>query len=215
LRRVLFAAVLGFTGALPLSAQIAYPTGNNEIAGSFGITLISNQNVLNSSVSNSALTFGTGYSFEVNYARILRSADWADFSLEVPALFNPDEDVNSRVNQVPEGYSSIFITPSARVRFFPYTAVSPWVSFGGGYGHFQASSALFLGGTNSGNRGVNTGVLQGGVGLDVRLPCECGNRLRIRVEARDDWSSAPPLNVNTGKTRQHNYFVAAGLVYQF
>jgi hypothetical protein len=35
------------------------------------------------------------------------------------------------------------------------------------------------------------------------------------VEARDDWSGMPPINVNTGKNRQHNYYVAGGLVYRF
>ncbi|HJT68553.1 MAG TPA: hypothetical protein VJ731_00055 [Terriglobales bacterium] len=215
MRKVLFAAVLLFAGTPPSSAQIFYPEGNNEIAGTFGNTFISNQNVLNLGLANSALTFGTGYSFEVSYARILRSADWADFSVEVPATFNPDEDVNSRANGVPEGYSSIFVTPAARIRFFPYVALSPWVSFGGGFGHFQAGSTLFLGGANSQNRSVNTGVLEGGIGLDVRIPCTSVKRWKIRVEARDDWSGVPPLNVNTGKTRQHNYYVAGGMVYRF
>ena len=215
MRKILRGAVLVIAGNLTVCAQISYPTGNNEVAGTFGITRISNQNVVNSGVSNPALTFGTGFSFEVNYARVLRSADWADFSLEVPAIFNPDEDVHYQTNQIPEGYSSIFVTPSARVRFFPYTQVSPWLSFGGGFGHFAAGSKLLSGGTNAPNRSTNSGVLQGGLGMDVRLPCECGNRFRLRAEGRDDWSGVPPLNVNTGKTRQHNYYVAVGLVYQF
>ena len=88
------------------------------------------------------------------------------------------------------------------------------MSFGGGLGHFQASSNLVFGGNNTGNRGETTGVLQGGVGLDVHIPGPI-QRLKIRVEARDDWSAVPPINVNTRKSRQHNYYVAGGLVYRF
>jgi hypothetical protein len=192
----------------------AQEADKNEIAGTFGHTFISDQGVPNSGLSNSIINHGEGFSFEINYARILRRYDWADFAIELPATFNPDEDLHYFTDQIPEGYSSFFITPSARVRFFPDVNVSPWISFGGGLGHFQASSNLLFDGKNSGNRGETSGVVQGGVGLDVHIPC-VAKRLKIRVEARDDWSGVPPLNVNTGKTRQHNYYVAGGLVYRF
>lgn len=192
----------------------AQEAGKNEIAGTFGHTFVSDQGVPNSGLSNSIINHGAGYSFEINYARILRGYDWADFAIELPAIFNPDEDLHYFTNQIPQQYSSFFITPAARVRFFPEVAFSPWISFGGGLGHFQASSNLLFFGKNTGNRGETTGVLQGGVGLDVHIPRRI-QRLKIRVEARDDWSGMPPLNVNTGKTRQHNYYVAGGLVYRF
>ena len=197
------------------SAQDLNQEGKNEVAGTFGHTFVSDQGVPNSGLANSIINHGAGYSFEVNYARILRGSDWADLAIEVPAVFNPDEDLHYFANQIPQQYSSIFITPAARLRLFPEVAFSPWVSFGGGLGHFQASSSLVFGGNNTGNRGETTGVLQGGVGLDVRMPWSRFPRFKIRVEARDDWSAVPPINVNTGKTRQHNYCVAGGLVYRF
>jgi hypothetical protein len=203
---------------LALSASgiaFAQSEGKNEVAGTFGHSFISDQGVLNSGFSNSIISHGAGYSFEVDYARVLRAYDWADFALEIPATFNPDEDLHYFTHQIPEGYSSLFITPAARVRLFSNVDVSPWISFGGGLGHFQASSDLLFFGKNTGNRGETTGVLQGGVGLDVRIPYLRIQRLKIRVEARDDWSGVPPLNVNTGKTRQHNYYVAGGLLYRF
>jgi hypothetical protein len=192
----------------------AQEAGKNEIAGTFGHTFISDQGVPNSGLSNSIINHGEGFSFEINYARILRGYDWADFAIELPVTFNPDEELHYFTDQIPQGYSSFFITPAARVRFFPNVNVSPWISFGGGLGHFQASSSLLFFGKNNGNRGETTGVVQGGVGLDVHIP-RVGQRLKIRVEARDDWSGVPPLNVNTGKTRQHNYYVAGGLMYRF
>jgi len=187
--------------------------GKNEIAGTFGHSFISDQSVPNSGLADSTISHGAGYSFEINYARILGGADWADIAIEVPAIFNP-EDLHYFTNQIPEDYSSIFITPSARVRFFPDVDFSPWVSFGGGLGYFHASSDLLFFGKNTGNRGETTGILQGGVGLDVHIPGRI-RRLKIRVEARDDWSGVPPINVNTGKTRQQNYYVAGGLAYRF
>jgi hypothetical protein len=191
--------------------------GQNEVAGTFGHTFISNQGVLNSSLSTPVITFGTGYTFGVNYARILLDRQWYDFAVEVPAIFNVDQDLHYFTNQIPQDYSSIFITPAARLRLIPTMAFSPWFSFGGGFGRFGSSASLIYGGSNSGSRGVTSGVLQGGVGLDVSLPCQCATarHLKIRAEARDDWSGVPALNVNTGKTRQHNYFVSVGVVYRF
>jgi hypothetical protein len=52
---------------------------------------------------------------------------------------------------------------------------------------------------------------QGGVGLDVNLlPI-----LSVRGEMRDFYSGAHQLNVDSGKSRQHNYFVGGGVVMLF
>ena len=37
----------------------------------------------------------------------------------------------------------------------------------------------------------------------------------VRGEVRDFYSGVPQLNVDTGKTRQHNYFVGGGVVWHF
>jgi hypothetical protein len=197
------------------SAQDLDREGRNEVAGTLGRTFISDQGVPNSGLANSIINHGAGLSFEVNYARILRGSDWADLAIEVPVIFNPDEDLHYFANQIPREYNSFFVTPAVRLRLFPEVAVSPWVSFGGGLGHFQASSNLLFFGKNTGSRGQTTGVLQGGVGMDVRIPNSRFQHFKFRVETRDDWSGVPPLNLNTGKTRQHNYYVAGGLAYRF
>jgi hypothetical protein len=215
LRRLCLRVLLVMSAVAIASAQDLDRDGRNEVAGTFGHTFVSDQSVPNSGLANSIISHGAGYSFAVNYARILRGSDWADLAIEVPVIINPDEDLHYFANQIPRQYSSFFVTPAARLRLFPEVAFSPWVSFGGGLGHFQASSNLVFAGKNTGNRGQTTGILQGGVGLDVRMPWDRFHHFKIRVEARDDWSGVPPLNVNTGKTRQHNYYVAGGLVYRF
>jgi len=68
-----------------------------------------------------------------------------------------------------------------------------------------------FGGVNPGKTGNTAAVLQAGVGLDVKVI----GSFSLRGEARDFWSGVPDLNVNTGKSRQHNIFVAGGVVWRF
>ena len=183
----------------------------NELSGTLGRTFISNQGILGAPSYDSVLRSGNGLTFEVNYARRLVDGPFWSLAVEVPFVVNPDEDLHAAQNVVPEQYSSIFVTPAARLNLFPEQAVSPWVSFGGGFSHFGESSTLEFGGSNPIKSGTTTGVLQAGVGLDVKII----GRFRLRGEARDFWSGVPDLNVNTGKSRQHNILVAGGIVWRF
>jgi hypothetical protein len=184
----------------------------NELAGLIGRTFISDQGIVGSTGSDNNLRFGNGLSFEVNYARRVLSADFFAVTLEVPVVVNPDEDLHAALpNRIPEQYSSFFVTPAARLNIFSAQAVSPWVSVGGGLGHFGESSTLLFGGKNTGNTGTNTGVLQVGAGLDVKI----SGALSLRGEFRDFWSGVPQLGVDTGKSRQHNFFVGGGVVWHF
>ena len=183
----------------------------NELSGTLGRTFISNQGIPGAPSYDPELRSGNGLTFEINYARRVMDGPFWSLAVEVPFVVNHDEDLHAAQNVVPGQYSSIFITPAARLNLFPEQAVSPWVSFGGGFGHFGESSTLLFGGLNPGNTGTTTGVLQAGVGLDVKI----FGRFRLRGEARDFWSGVPDLNVNTGKSRQHNIFVGGGLVWHF
>jgi hypothetical protein len=122
-----------------------------------------------------------------------------------------DEDLGSGGDLVPKDYKQIFVTPAARLNLFPATAVSPWVSFGGGFGHFSENKNLNYFGANPGSSSTS-GVIQGGLGLDVRA----WRRFSIRAQVRDFWSGTPNLPLaDTGKTRQHNYFVGGGVLWHF
>ena len=157
---------------------------------------------------------GAGLSFNFSYARVLRNFQWASLSVEVPLLWNPDVDLHYGLNAVPEQYRSMFLTPAARLRFFEGLAFQPWVSFGGGLGHSVASNQLECGGPNTGHRITTPGTLDGALGLDVPPGTKLHNAT-FRFEARDNWSGVPPINVNTGKTRQQNIYVGGGLVFKF
>lgn len=191
------------------AAQVA--AQSNELSGIIGRTFISNQGIQGAPSYDPNLHFGKGLTFEVNYARRVIITEIYSLALEVPFVVNPDEELHAAQNLIPGKYSSYFVTPAARANLFPQTAVSPWASFGGGFGHFSESSTLEFGGPNPGKTGTTTGVLQGGLGLDVKM----FENVSLRGEFRDFWSGVPQLNVNTGKSRQHNFFVGGGVLWRF
>jgi hypothetical protein len=190
------------------------PAQKNELSGMLGRAFISDQRIQGAPTSDPDLRFGNGLTFEVNYARQLRTIGRNFFSLalEVPFVVNLDEDLHAALpTRIPEQYASYFVTPSARINLFAGQGISPWVSLGGGFGHFAASSTLLFGGPNAGTTGTTTGALQAGFGLDVRI----FTHFSLRAEGRDFWSGVPQLHVNTGKNHQNNIFAGAGVVWHF
>jgi hypothetical protein len=187
----------------------------NELVGILGRTFISDQGIAGATYSNPFVRSGKGLTFEVNYARRLYGTLVYSIAAEVPAVFNLDEDLNSGANVVPQDYQQIFVTPSVRFNLFPETSFSPWVSFGGGFGHFRENGTLIYGGTNPGTSSTS-GVIQGGLGLDLSPFGHRFRRLSFRGQVRDFWSGTPDLPLAaTGKTRQHNYFLGGGVVWHF
>jgi hypothetical protein len=180
----------------------------NELSATFGRTFVSTQTILN---SNLRVHFGAEETVGLNYSRLLKTHGIFGLSVEVPFAAVIDMDLNVTRNLIPENYKAFYIAPSARLNLFPDQGVSPWVSFGGGYAHYKMAGHLIFGGPNPGPTSTNTGVLQFGTGLDV-WPW---HRWGLRLEARDFWTGAPDLNVNTGRSRQHNYYVGGGVIYRF
>jgi len=200
-------------GALVAVCTIVAPAAGqkNELTGIVGRTFISNQGIKGALTSDQNVHFGKGLTYEINYSRRMFDADLWSLYLEVPFLGDPDVDVHSATFNTPKQFSSIFITPAARLNAFPDQAVSPWISFGAGFSHFNSSSTFEFGGPNPAKGGATSGVLQAGVGFDVKII----GSFRLRGEARDFWSGVPKLNVNTGKSREHNIFVGGGVVWRF
>lgn len=193
-------------------AGIAHGQESQELTAIIGRTIISDHGVVGVSTFDPILHSGKGLSLELNYAHKLKSMELFSFAVEVPVLFNFKEQVHFSVNQVPRDYKSIFVTPALRVNFAPQIALSPWVSVGGGYGHFSYNSSLeFQNFPNPGPAGSNTGIFQIGGGLDVRA----FRWAKLRAEVRDFYSGVPELNVTLDKSRQHNLFVGGGFVFLF
>jgi hypothetical protein len=203
-------AVLAVTMSI-LGASATAQDEKNEVTGIIGRIIISDQGIPGATYFNPFVRSGKGLTFEANYSRRILGTSIYSVSGEVPAVFNLDEKLNSGGNVVPKSYKQIFITPAVRVNLFPTTAVSPWASIGGGFGRFTEDNTLIYGGPNPGGSST-TGVLQLGAGLDVRV----WHRFSIRGQLRDFWSGTPNLPLaDTGKSRQHNYFVGGGVIYHF
>src|ERR1700734_3849988 len=101
----------------------------NELSGILGRTFISDQGIPGAPSYDPDLHFGKGLTFELNYARHVMGGEVLSLALEVPFVVNPVEDLHAAQNVIPKQYSSFFVTPAARLKAFPNTAVSPWVSF--------------------------------------------------------------------------------------
>lgn len=184
----------------------------NELTGIIGRTFVSDQGIQGAPSFDNLLRFGKGLTFEADYARWVMGTEVFSLSLEVPFVINIDQDLHAALpNEVPESYKSFMATPAARVNLFPTTAVSPWISGGGGFAHFSESSNLLFVGKNTGSKGTTTGAVELGAGLDIKLL----KNFSLRGEFRDFWTGVPQLNVNTGKSHQHNYLVGGGLVWHF
>ena len=154
---------------------------------------------------------GHGLTLEANYGRRLLDLGLVGLTGEVPFVVNFNQNVHYDLNLVPKDYKSFFVTPSIRANLFPDNGLSPWVSVGGGFGYFKESSSLEFFGPNPGKTGTTSGVFQVGAGLDIKLL----SRLSLRGQVRDFFSGIPQLNVDTGKSRQHNFFVGGGVVWHF
>ena len=200
--------------ATMLAASAAAQDEKNELGGMFGRTFISDQGIKGANFFDPTIHFGKGMSFEAEYARRFYVTPVYAISAEIPFLYNRDIDLNAGQygnSVVPADMTSYFVTPAARINLFPTTAVSPWVSLGAGFGHFNEGNVLIYGGTNPGKS--TTGfALQGGLGLDVKV----WKTISIRGEVRDFWSGEPDFPLApTGKSRQHNFFVSGGAFWRF
>ncbi len=211
-RRRLWIAVLSVVTMLAVSA-IAQDE-KNEVGGIIGRVFISDQGIQNASYFDPIIHSGKGLTVEGEYARRFLVTPIYSLSGEVVLAYNPEEDLNAGDygnSVVPSDYKQLFVTPAARLNLFPTTAVSPWVSLGGGFGHFSEGKTLEYGGTNPGGS-KTSGVLEGGVGLDVKV----WKKLSVRLDVRDFWSGEPDFPLApTGKSRQHNYFVGGGAFWRF
>lgn len=179
----------------------------NEFSITAGRAFVSTQTVRSTGLP---VHFGNEETFEFNYGRLLKNRGIFGLFAELPVAIYPRMDVNYNLGTTPKDVGALFVTPSVRLNIFSGESVSPWVSAGGGYGRFRVAPVTLYENPNPGS-GSNTGVVQFGAGLDVWV----WQRWGARLEARDFYSGAPTLNVDTGRSRQHNYYVGLGVVHRF
>jgi hypothetical protein len=179
----------------------------NEFSITAGRAFVSTQTV---PITGLPVHFGQEEMVEFNYGRLLKSHSLFGLYAELPVAIYPRMDVNYNLGTNPKDIGALFVTPSVRLNVFSGDSVTPWVSVGGGYGRFRVAPVTLYENPNPGS-GSNTGVVQFGTGLDVWV----WHRWGARFEARDFYSGVPALNVDTGRSRQHNYYVGLGVVHRF
>jgi opacity protein-like surface antigen len=197
-----------------LGVSLAAQDEKNEVGGMLGRVFVSDQSIQGATYFDPVIHSGKGLTVQGDYARRVIITPIYSISGEIPLVYNHQQKLNAGEYGhavVPQSYKQFFITPSARVNLFPTTAVSPWVSFGVGFGHFSESKLLDYGGQNPG-KSTTSAAIQMGVGLDVNV----WRRLFIRGEARDFWSGEPDFPLApTGRSRQHIFFVGGGAFWRF
>lgn len=157
------------------------------------------------------IKFGTGFTYELNYARRLVDAKLAALYFEVPFAGTPRTKVKTTNALSPRSYSSIFFTPGLKLKLLPGRKYSPFAVMGFGLAHYRESDTQIDNQPNPNRKTTTDGVFDFGFGLDVKVI----SVLSIRGEVRDFYTDLPPLNVRALSDRQHNALISAGIVLRF
>jgi opacity protein-like surface antigen len=198
---ILFAALLP-AGALAQRSELAVVAGVK----------------ITPSVGGTNTIFGktdvdTTFAVEGNFTTTLAHVPFLALQLELPVIATPKANVTSNIAAA-DSYSSLYFTPSLRLKLAPGAPVSPWVSGGAGIVHFSPHVlTIAAGGTidPSGAHSSTKAAYQVGAGLDFKtgfLP------LAIRVQARELYTGLPDLGGIKINLR-NNVMVGAGLVFRF
>ncbi len=139
------------------------------------------------------------FSVEGTIAHRLANFKVASLHVELPVMFATKRKTDAFVS----GFSSVFITPSMKLKLLPSSGISPFFSAGGGLAHFNESP-------DSNNRGAFQ--LGGGVDIKTRLPL-----LGFRIEARDFITGRPKIASfdAISSDRLHSIFVGGGITFHF
>jgi opacity protein-like surface antigen len=155
--------------------------------------------------------FDGALTYQINFASRMVDGKVASLHWEVLLTGVPKTDVNSTNLLLPRNYSTIFLTPGVKLKLFPVGGVTPYVASGIGYGHYSASSTLLNGQPNTGNRGKSTFAFNFGGGVDFNIL----RLFTLRGEVRDFITGNPQFNTPFLTDKQHNIFVAGGIVLRF
>jgi opacity protein-like surface antigen len=159
--------------------------------------------------SGAAVTLSPTAAFQANYGRVVRNLKYADMYGELHFMASPSTDVTSTVTSVTKSYSSLFLTPGVRFKFYPRKLLSPLVTIGGGYAHFLQSDKTISGAANAAPRHTSTGVVTWGAGLDYAW----SKKLTFRAEARYFHSGGVQFNTPMDGFGQVSFVAGGGIVF--
>ena len=211
MRKTLVAA---FTMLLAAAVPAVAQNGDNDRKNEFGFTL-GGEVIPSNSTLSAPVNFGSSIAFQLHYARRIVGGSHAALYFEVPASAAPSHSVGAVAGVTPVSLATFYVTPLFRVSFRPQARLSPWLSFGGGYGLYEGSEKLSDGAVNL-DRFTNTVALQWGAGVDYKTRLKILFPISLRGEVRDFYT-LDTLNFNNavGNTSQHNVVIGGGFFWRF
>ncbi|MGC2742361.1 MAG: hypothetical protein WA672_04180 [Candidatus Angelobacter sp.] len=193
-----FAVLLGVlfvaSGAFAQQNDVAVSFGGTFTPGAEGLPICEVILTCPTTIVSRPLT--SAFSVEGAYAHRLVNFRLASLHLELPIMFS----TGRNTGLLSPTFSTLFFTPSVRLKFLPSSGVSPFVSAGGGFARFNDSPTS-----------DTKGAFQVGGGLDfkTRLPL-----LGFRIETRD-FIAGPPSFTSLTNKHLNNLFVGGGIVLRF
>src|ERR1044072_7088566 len=123
--------LLSATAAVAQKHEVAFTSGGLKI-GERGFDL----------PRPGRLKFGTGFTYQLNYARLFFDGKIAALYFEFPLAGPPRTKVDATNALSPRSYSSIFFAPGVKLKLLPGAKYSPYALAGVGIARFNESSTL-------------------------------------------------------------------------
>src|SRR5262249_10749254 len=90
------------------------------------------------------LKIDTGITYEGVFSHRLLNFGVVSAYLELPIVGSPSRTITAQ-NIATRDFSSIFFTPSLKLKLWPVAGIAPFFSVGGGFAHFNTTSGSFIG----------------------------------------------------------------------
>ena len=148
---------------------------------------------------NNTYDSGTSLAVGATFAHRIVHLPLAGVYWELPLVVAPKSVLRapSQTN-----YSSLFFTPSLKLKLAPELPVSPYFVGGVGFARFKEDST---------NNSHTTNVFSYGAGVDFKF----FPYLSWRFEGRDYYTGSPSLTAIGDTGRQHNIVAQTGVVFRF
>jgi hypothetical protein len=144
--------------------------------------------------------------FEGTFSRRVIDAHLASAYIEVPVAGIPSRDIK---NSFGNNFSSLFFTPGFKVKLRPLAGISPFLSAGAGFAHFNTELPSIIPSSSP----SNTWATQFGGGADISTRI---HPLAFRAEVRDYLTGAPKfMTVSIFRHSLHNILIGGGIVLRF
>lgn len=195
--------ILAGTVSVPALAQ------GNEVAVLVGHIKATDRSI--DSLAPIKTAFDGSLAYQFNYANRILDGGLAAVYWEMAITGAPGADVRGASLLLPNKYSSLFFTPGLKLKLIPGAGISPYAVGGVGLARFKQSDTLIDGSPNTGDRANTTWAFDFGGGVDLNiLPI-----FAIRGEVRDFVTGTPKFSQGFIENKQHNIFVAGGIVFKW